>query len=115
MLMKLIKVYGLVLSIALGTYFGIYSKIEGLQNIGMTILWIIGILLLLSVLVPSKDTANKQRADVVNRYIRRTILFVSVLAMLYGGKIVIGVIYTLSLIVLYADSLKKRKKNEDTN
>jgi len=108
----LVQAYLLVIVIALSVYFGIYSDIKGMNNIGNTILWIIGVLLFLTIFMESKK-GNKKPNFGKHRYVIRTIAFSSVIAMIYGGSIVLGVIYGVAILNQIMKKQKEKKCQEN--
>ena len=108
---KIVQAYTLIISISLSTYFGIFSENEGLNNIGLTLIWVLGILLVISVFGETKKTNNKDKAKGFNKYLLRAILLVSVMSMLYGGHIFLGLVYIVAIIIVIAGNLKTKDSN----
>ncbi len=88
-------------SIATGVYLGLFNNIEGVNNIGLTFLWILGVLLFIATLIPQE----KKRTDIgFHKYLLRIIYLSSVTAIIYMGHIALGVIYIYTTIILWTNT-----------
>lgn len=95
---------------SLMVYLGTFSENEGLNNIGLTGLWIVALLLLLFVLTDGtndkKEPTKKVPPTKAVKIVGRTWFASIILALLYQGHIVLGVIYFAYMVSKVGKTMK---------
>jgi len=89
----------IVWAISAAIYFGMYFENEGLSNILVTALWVLVLLLIIGLFGKDK-TYSKSNVPRFIKYAYRTHWVLNILAMIYAGYIVLGIMYTIVILLL---------------
>lgn len=103
-----------MLFMAFAVYAGLFSEVIGFNNIGLTALWIVGVLLLIGSVAEVKNPP--QNNGQMNKYIQytlRTIYVLLVLAIIYKGEIVLGIFYIMASLSEYGKRIKYQKQQKE--
>lgn len=111
--MKAIKHFILVLFLGCMVYFAYYQNNIGLQNIGLTILWFFTVILFIASW--SKEKRKKINLHWFEKLIGRILWIGVILALLYGGAVVMGSIWILSIIIIKSIYLMNEKKEKEND
>jgi len=91
-------------------YFGLYLKIEGIENIALFIIYIFSIMLLISSISlcfdKTKENKNKAKHHFLIKYLFRLWWIIIILGFVYMDYFLIGGIWTLSTILIFASDKK---------
>lgn len=109
--MKTIKHFIMVLFLGCMVYIAYYQNNIGLQNIGLTILWFFTIILFIASW--SKEKRKKLNLHWFIKLIGRILWISVILALLYGGAIVMGSMWILSIIVIKSIDFMNSEKEKD--
>lgn len=104
--------YIVVVSFGVSIYMGLFSENEGFNNIGMTILWTMAILLLSAIFTKEKKEKQKIQYAKYHRLALKTTCWALSLMMIYKGSIVLGLIYVFIFAFFHHDN--KRVTDEHT-
>lgn len=107
----MIKKFTFQIGLMLAVYAGVISTNEGLNNIGLTLLWFVAIMLL--IILFKEETPNGKIDKVITKYDFWIILFMYLLStftIIYNGEILLGAIIFVSVVTQYAELHSKKEK-----
>lgn len=115
MIMKyrsIIETYLFFLLIALLIYIGLFVEVDGINNIGIASLWVLGVLLAIGV---SDDERKFTQISIYDRIIRRSVFSLIILTMIYKGSIVLGLVYLYYFAAKIIKQMREIEVDEATN
>lgn len=106
---KTLKAYLAIFAIYTVLYVNYFIENDNIHNITITLLWINTILFLFGAIgrLYSEDK-SKAENNSINRIIIRILLFFIPVVMIYFGDIFMGLIYSVSLFIIFVE-IKKDK------
>ena len=106
---KTLKAYLFIFVYYIVLYVNYFVENDNIHNITITLLWINTILFLLAGIGSLRDKdKNKPRDNSISKVIARILLFFIPIVMVYFGDITMGLIYGISLLMMFIKINKEK-------
>lgn len=106
---KTLKAYLIIFTYYIVLYVNYFVENDNIHNVTITLLWINTILFLLAGIGSLRDKdKNKPRDNSISKVIARILLFFVPVVMVCFGDIVMGLIYGISLLMIFIKNNKEK-------
>ena len=106
---KTLKAYLFIFVYYIILYVNYFVENDNIHNVTITLLWINTVLFLLAGIGSLRDKdKNKPRDNSISKVIARILLFFVPIVMVYFGDIIMGLIYGISLLMMFIKINKEK-------